>query len=89
MVATSSRDELSVETKPEEVGVGWAVVVFQKCLPGPVSLHASPRPSKKPVAERVERYMTMVEECSRENSLGLVEGGSRSYLEPKAKMFYS
>jgi len=31
MVATSSRDELSVvETKPEEVELGWAVVVFQK-----------------------------------------------------------
>ncbi len=53
IVATSSRDELFVvEMKPEEVGISWAVVVFQKW---PILLCARPRLSEETMGMRVEK----------------------------------
>lgn len=66
--------------------VGWAVVVFQKCIPGPVTLYAGFRPSKKTIAERVEMCMAMVEERNPENSLLLVQGG-KQVLSSDYKIF--
>jgi hypothetical protein len=44
--------ELFIKTKPEEVGFGWAIVVFQKWL---VLLCARPRPSEEIIAMRAEK----------------------------------
>lgn len=52
MVATSSDEPFVVEMKPEEVGIGWAVVVFQKW---PVLLCARPRLSEETMGMRVEK----------------------------------
>ncbi len=51
--------------------------MFQKCIPGPVTLCARPRPSKRTVAERVEMCMAIVEEHNPENSLLLVQRGKQ------------
>jgi len=68
IVATSSVEELFVTAKrPEHVGVGWAMVVFQKCLPMPVSLCARLRPSEKTTGERVEKCIMMAREQISEN----------------------
>jgi hypothetical protein len=57
--------------------VGWVIVVFQKCIPGPVILYIRPRPSKRTVIERVEIYMAIVKKCNPENSLLLVQRGKQ------------
>jgi hypothetical protein len=77
VTVSSVKGPFVIARKPEEVMVGWAVVVFQKCIPGPVTLCARPRPSKRTVAERVEMCMAMVEERNPENSLLLVQRGKQ------------
>jgi hypothetical protein len=84
----SMKGSFVIAKKPEEVVVGWAVVVFQKCILRPVSLCAKPRPSKKTTAERVGMCIAMVEERDLEKSLILVKRESKLYLELKIKVFY-
>ena len=69
-VATSLVDELFViAKKSEEVGVGWAVVVFQKCKIGCLSWCARLKPSRKITGERVEKRMMVSRKQNVENFL--------------------
>jgi hypothetical protein len=88
VTVSSMKGPFVIARKPEEVMVGWAVVVFQKCMPGPVTLCARPRPSKRTVAERVEMCMAIVEDATQKVLCFWLEEDSKSYLEPKGKMFY-
>ena len=81
IVAVSSlKGSFVIAKKPEEVVVGWAMVVFQKRIPVLISLYARLRPMRKMTGEKVEKRIAMIRMLNLESCL-LFARESGSYLE--------